>query len=742
MALYNHDDLSRRSDDNNPLNRRSLSGVERVLFEGLDRDSPEYVHGLVALCMLALARRVVVLDDMAKDAVRDLDIFEWNCPYPSDLKDRGIPFFPSDLVKHTQLARLEEEMSKLRTSQAAGEPFKGTHRAEPVHPNTPTSYHTALGHLDHSKDEILDGLKRRSLRGISVPEGRMRLTDFGDLLIPLLHNKPIGIGAQVLRMVLRAEEVGGKATRRPIVEHMRDLWDVVGETHFSKPARLEAFAMHIRKLGVAMLEGQLPFERDELDVRIKRILCEGHVDTYLALSQSRSKTHQHRFQQAYSWLRGWDRGQHGSVPYASWNANAKEESFNESYKIVARSRHLSYHFFNRLRMESRTLGRELSLFREFALDNFDDVRFVRCDNVDLPPGGGTVMSGARVDSLFHGLNPDRGVLHEYQRDKDLWFADQVSAFPSATFAVLRQWVGVSADTPAFHLFGRRYYFVFDNHHFSGSYSYSYGFPAAVVEEKLRAVSYGLDEAAGAARDASVVKLSIPDLIKATREAGFNHLVIGTMSPLFGGMCNALPVGSKPVFTWEQRHHSSAWKDVYGHVHWPWLVYSFREDRGRVDDAVKGLAKADREIRAFAVAGQKQIDLLTNRYAAWKADLTPGDRHAPRMLTVAYDIYREHQLKGAAGADDEVIYIGAQERGNPVFNPMPLLNCFTLELSTRNLTFSTPLPKKGNGTGKAELAAWRKHVAPFTAFRGPKGELTEGTHELVIIGERDIKKGGL
>lgn len=736
MATINPDNSPGRSEDNNPLKGRSLSGLDRVSFEGLHRDSIEYATALVSLCMMVHARRVVILDDKAREAVRDLDVFEWSQPYPADLKVRSVPYFGGDLSKHKELARLEAEATKLRRAQAAGEPFKGTFHAEPIHQNTPLSFHMALFQIDHTIDEVLDGLKRRSSRGISVPEGRMRLTDFGDLLAPLLHNKPFGVGAQVIRMVLRAEDVGGKATRRPIVEHMRDLWEIAEETQPNKPARLEAFNMHVRKLGVAMLEGQLAFEREELAIRSKRILCEGHVDTYL--SEARTKAQQQRHQQAYSWLKEWDNGQHGSVPYASWNPREKEESFNEAFKIVARSRHLSYHFFNRLRMESRTLGRELSLFREFALENFSDVRFLRCDNGDLPPGGGTVMSGAQIDKLFHGLNPDRNVLYEYQRDKNLWFADQVSVFPLATFAVTRQWVGVSADSPAFQLFGRRYYYVFDNHHFSGSYSYSYGFPAAVVEAKLRDATYGLDESASSARDASAAKLSIPDLIAATREAGMNHLVIGNMSPLFGGMCNALPVCSKPVFTWELRHLSSAWKDVYGHVHWPWLVNQFRDDHRKVDETIKPLARADREIRAFAVAAQKHCDLFRNRYAAWKSDLTPGDTHAPRMLTVAYDIHREHQQKGAAGKNDETIFIGGQERSNPIFNPIPLLNCFTLELSTRHLTFSTPLPRKGNGTGKVELAAWKKHISPLTAFRGQNGELAEGAYELVIIGERDLK----
>lgn len=739
MSSLSPDESSRRPEEgDNPLKGQSLSGIERVSFNGLSRESVEYCRALVSLCLLAHSRRIVSLDEAAREAVRELDLFEWSQPYPKDVTPRSFPFFSSDYLKHQELTRLEAERSAMRRAQAEGEPFRGAPRAEPVHPNTPISLHMSLVNMEQSIDEIFDGLRRRCTSGISAPEGKIRLTNFGEILRPLLLNKPTETGAQIMRMVLRAEESGGKATRRPIVEHMQDLWEVAHATQPNKGARLEAFNMHLRKLGVAMLEGQVSFEREDLHTRSKRILCEGHVDTFL--SEARTRAQLNRYHEAYQWLRGFDAGQHGSVPYGSWHPEAKEESFNEAYRIVARNRHLSYHFFNRLRMETRTLGRELSLFREFALENFEDVRFVRSDNIDLPPGGGTVMSGADVEKLFHGLNPDRGVLHEYQRNKSLWFADQVGSFGSATFAALRQWVGVSADSRDFYLFGTRYYFIFDNNHFSGSYLYGYGIPAVVVEAKLREATFGLDEVSTSARDSYATKLSIPDLLMATRSAGMNPLLLGHMSPLFGGMCNALPVGSKPVFQWELKHQTSVWRDVYGHVHWPWLVNSFRDNRPKVDETIRDLAKYDRLIRSFSVSSQKLIEAFRHRYAAWKNDMTPGDEAAPRMLAVAYDIYRDHEQKGSAAKHDETIYIAAQDRKSPIFDPIPLLNCFTLELSTRHITYSGSLPRKGNGAGKAERSMWKRHVSPLTTYRGPNGELFEGPYELMIVGERDIKRG--
>jgi hypothetical protein len=152
-----------------------------------------------------------------------------------------------------------------------------------------------------------------------------------------------------------------------------------------------------------------------------------------------------------------------------------------------------------------------------------------------------------------------------------------------------------------------------------------------------------------------------------------------------------------------------------------------------------MARADWDIRTFALAGQKLFEAFRNRYGAWKCDLTPGDEAPPRLLVRAYDIYREHEAKGSAGADDETIYIGAVDRNKPQFDPIPLLNCFTLEVSTRNLAYRSPLPKKGDGSGKGERALWKRYVSPLIEFKTKGGEAYEGPYELVIIGENDIKR---
>ena len=736
--LHFEPDQSPQKDPPEPsLAERSLGGMVRVSFAGLDRTTHQYGRALASLCLLMHARRVVVMDESAQAAVKDLDVFEWNLPYPDDVRPRSFPFFPGDRSKHDEMARLEREYVRLKRAQSAGERFQGTFHTEPIHPNTPNTYPRAIAAVEQQLDDLFDTLRRRCGRGISVPEGRMRTTDFGDLLLPLLHDKPLETGAAIVRIVLRAEDVVGKVHRRTVAEHVGDLWEVAGGTQPNRALRVQSFNRHLRKLGIAILEGQLSFARDDLADRTKKILAEGHVDTYLAGATTRAQ--QHRHQQAYEWLRGWYEGQHGSVPYPSWQREAKEECFGEAFKIVMRARHQSYHSFGRLRMETRSFGGNLPLFREFAMDCFQETRFIRCDNGDLPPGRGTFMAGADLDKLFHGLNPDRDVLHDYRRDEGLWFADQLVNLETASVVALRQWIGVSAPSEDFALFGERYYYVIDNDHFSGSYGFAFGFPAASIETKVRYASYGLDDGPHLAADAHEARLSIPDLIEATRESGKAYLMLGHMSPLFGGMCNALPVASKPVFGWEANHQAAVWRDVYGHVHWPWLVHSYRDHRSRVEATITPLATADREIRHFAKSGQKLFEAVRHRYGAWKNDLTPGDLEAPRMLERAYDIFHEHLEHGARGELAETIYVGAVDRSRPEFDPIPLLNCFNLELSTRHVKSSAFLPRDGDGTGEREVALWRRYVSPLIEVTTKDGEAFEGPYELVLIGENDIRR---
>lgn len=720
------------------LHGATLSGAMRINLEHLDINTVEFARSLAGLCLMIHNRKLAILSPQTRAIVEELDLFEWSEPYPKSIIQRGFPFYKSDRTRHETINNFEADYKKIKECQASGREIDKRLWAHDVHPNTPWDYHFALAQASRNIDEGMQDLRRRAVRGISVPEGRIRPTDFGEDVIRQLVGKPLEIGAQVVRVVLRAEELTGKTTRLKVVEHIGELWKAASSTQPNKELRLRSFDRHLRKLGIALLEGSLPFNDKELELRGLQITAEGHVDTYLAGTSGRMQRSRHA--KAYEWLQ--DTAQHCPLPYPSWQPRAKQECFDESFKVVMRARHQSYHSFNRLRMENRALGSPLSLFREFALDAFEDVRLIRGDNLDMPPGRGTLMSGARLDRLFFDLGSSDRLIESYERNEGAWFADALSTLESSTVVALRGWIGVTSDAPLFtvrlhdKVEAERYYYIVDNDHFSGSYGFAYGIPSSVVARKLLPTVYDLDDTHRNAYDIGKVGASIPALIEATIQAGKVPLKLGGMSPLFGGMCNAIPSGVSPVFSWENREQDTIWRDLDDHVHWSWLVWNVRDDRTQVNNLVRPLQVADHAVREFATAGQKLFEVVRNRYAAWKNDQTPGERTAPRMLMRAYDIYHEHRAAGQAAQDQETIFLALSDRSDPVFKPTPILNCHTLELKSGSV--SIQLPKNSDGSENAEALLWRKHVKPLIESVGRDGVRTEGVYELVLIGEKDLR----
>jgi hypothetical protein len=717
-------------------------------LSGLDRQGMEFASSLASLCLLVHNRRQVSLDAATREIVRELDILEYAEPYPAQVIQRGFPFYPSDLARHEELGGLEEKYKDVKAREAAGVELARYSWPKGVDVDTPWSYKLALGEIAKKIDEGSQTLRKRAVRGVQTPEGRVRSTLLGELLIEQLSGKPADTGHQVVRLMMRLEQdpwfehIDSKCrqeVRHFFLYHVAELWEIAVDTNPNKSLRITSFNRHLRKLGVALLERSISFLDKELDFRSKQVLAEGHVDTYLAGTSGRLQRSRHAA--AYGWLQ--KDGQHCPVPYPSWQPISKEECFNESFKIVTRARHHSYHSFNRLRLEARAMGGEEALLREFAAECFEDYRYVRCDNADMPPGRGTLMSGAITHKLFHSLDSSGDSLRKYENNEDLWFSEMVRTLEGVTVVPLRGWIAVTSDAPAFtvrlhkDLEPERYFYVVDNDHFSGSYGFAYGIPARVLARKVHPCCYGPDESYLNVSDLGERDASVAGLIRATIAEGRVPLTLGSMSPLFGGMCNAIPPETTPVFAYEEKQQSQAWRDIADHVHWSWMVWSYRGDRKAVDEAVKPLQIADHQIRDFAVAGQKLFQAIRHRYGAWKNDQTPGVRTAPRMLVRAYDIYDAHRRRGAKGQSDEPMYIGVTHRDEPQFNPRPVLDCHTLELL--NGESRIQLPKDSDGTKEREISLWRRYVKPLIQARGKDGIASEGVYELVLMGENDLRR---
>lgn len=101
------------------------------------------------------------------------------------------------------------------------------------------------------------------------------------------------------------------------------------------------------------------------------------------------------------------------------------------------------------------------------------------------------------------------------------------------------------------LFGTRYAIVVDNNHFTDLYGCAYGIPASIITKKIQPALHNPDrKPTKRTADLGERAASVSGLIEATVDAGLPPLVLGTMSQLFGGMTNALPVGYPPILSWE------------------------------------------------------------------------------------------------------------------------------------------------------------------------------------------------
>ena len=735
MTIHHSEGIPSPESKSELLGASVPSGVSRIAVEGLDPLGVDFAKRLVNLCELLAQKKMVVLSPATRRVVEDLDLFEWSKPYPDGMRDRGVPFFTGDKYLHADITNLESQFLKLRRSHEQGEILNKDMVSSSLHTVTPWNYRSLLSCIEIKIEERIQEIKRRCADAVDTPEGALRGSDFGKSITALIEGKPADTAAQVFRILLRAEREVGRGALRGVVEHLDELWSVAQRTQATTELKLQAFDRHLRKLGVALLERSLPFDRRDLEIRAKRILAEGHVDTFLGGDDGRGLHGRYKF--AASWLQGRYEGQYCPTPFPSWQPTAKQESYEESFKIVTRARHHSYHSFGRLRMESRSLGSRPPLFREFLADTFEDVKLIRGDNIDAPPGRGVFATGAKLDKLFFALDGGGDRLAPYVNDESLWFREMLPALELCSAIFLRQWIGLTSPIDRFEVMKDRYYYIIDNDHFSSGYGCAYGIPASVVSAKLVRALYALGDSPNGAIDAGSLQLSVSDLFTATLQAGKLPLNLGNMSVLFGGMCNAFPVGSAPLFKWENELGGD-WRDVYDHVHWSLRVWSYREDRKRVEDFVRPLSAADWEVRSFAVAGQQLFEAIRHRYGAWKNDQTPGADRAPRLLTRVYDIYRAHQLEGASRDGEEAVYLAVIDRGDPMFSPLPVLNCHTLELVTSAgvVTF----PKNGSGAGARERALWHRHVVPLISQDDDERGEYEGSYELVLVGERDIKRG--
>lgn len=698
-----------------------LAPVHDLLQKG--PESSHYFETIFKIIQDVDSNRPFIVTESGKQALQQLDMFEWSTQYPPNTTPRQVPYFVSDSHLHDQLAQAYEKYGDLarvipRESQRAQR--RAYKRApQTASPDDSTSKLVEL----QAKIDALHGqlFKRHHNYDVLVGDAHIRFSPFGRAIRDGISKMSPECSVLTIKVLSRAEQIDPAAKMQ---------WRKVLE-HTVKLSRLPNPELHLRKLNIGIIQKSIDLTGESLERRFKQIEAESHVDKYLQSPKSTVGGH------ALRWLQSSNGGNFCPAPYPSWQEADKRECQEQSKRIVTRARLHSYTTFQKLRIEARHLCGEAPLFQRFARETHEQFQLAHGKNIDVPPGRGMFMAGPRLERLFHAdaLEPD-DALANYREANAAWWEPALPDYENTSAVFLRSWFAIFNPTPDFSLFGTRYAIVVDNNHFTDLYGCAYGIPASIITKKIHPSLHNPDrKPTKRTADLGERAASVSGLIEATVDAGLPPLVLGTMSQLFGGMTNALPVGYPPTLSWERDRQGGLWKDVYNHVHWSWLVWDIRQNRPHVDFKVAPMAQADQQIRRFATKGQQLVHLTLDRYAAWKNDQTPGEKSAPTMLQEAYKIHKAYQSGHASLPQDETLYIGIYDRETPGTAPAPVINCRTLEIMRKGGNIK--LPTWSDGTENNEALLWKQHIKPLLVNVDKHGIAREGQYELAIVGDKDL-----
>mgnify|MGYP006275094931 CR=1 FL=1 len=701
----------------------SAPRVIDILCNG--RRAPEYYSGVLTILQDAHNQVPVSVTSGGRRQLERLGLVEWSQPYPDFIAKKGVPFFAGDFDLHDQIDQTYVKLQNLTNGTTVDPRISKRARGRVLLSEEARQF---LAKVDTIRSQLRDALgqlqKRHNFFSVPTEGGFLRLTEMGRSFMDTVHKQSPEHSLLIVKTLLKLPQVTprGRTNWEHLANHIRKITRELPDTD-----------LQLRKLYFGIITKAVDTSENGLRQRFREIEAEHYTDLFLRAPMSELGGHSLR------WLQRQSGGNFCPPPYPSWKKEEKRECQEESRKIVTRARLHAYTTFNKLRLETKRIGGEDSLAARFAQDSYERVSLVYGSDIDMPPGRGIMMVGPRLEKLFHPSEaaPD-DPLANYRESNRAWFAPAYPHYENTTVIQLRGWIGVLNPCEDFKLFGTRYCFLVDNHHLSPLYGLAFGIPEAVVAKKIKPCLQDPTAARGAPAPSDLSRLdaSIHGLIEASIEAKLPPLAFGTMSQLFGGMVNALPVGYSPTLHWERERHTGLWKDVFNHVHWSWLVWPYREHRPKVDERVAPMAAMDKQLRRFAVTGQQLLDCHLDRYAAWKNDFTPGAKSAPRMLVEAYKIHRALKAGHPSMSKGEKIYIGAYDMENPGGKPAAWINCETLQI-LRKRGGPIQLPESSDGTENLEVNLWRKHIQPLLAADSGDGVAREGQYELAIVGEKDL-----
>ncbi len=321
-----------------------------------------------------------------------------------------------------------------------------------------------------------------------------------------------------------------------------------------------------------------------------------------------------------------------NVPYSLTDNN--EEPNPDAVRVTEQSKELQnrlivvHHGFSSLLIEAKKPPtKEHSLLVRFCADVALKAKAINAKDNNSFPGKGVLISGIDLARVFAQdlTKENNDPFHVY---KEAWpfYADDFDSLEKTHFMLTRGAIIVSSPGDESHIIDGVHYslVIFNDHFHNKGVDVAVLVPTKVLQEKINGTTIPFDELSRGHEieyeDINEKNLTLEGLIAASSEIGANVLNIGSGSCLAGGMCNADPLDSSPLYKDEARlrKNSAVWTDIWKHVHkgdmlngnylnhmtpeWEQLMIPFREKHDRTYNVSTSLLN--------------RLDLFSLSYARW------------------------------------------------------------------------------------------------------------------------------
>ncbi len=433
----------------------------------------------------------------------------------------------------------------------------------------------------------------------------------------------------------------------------------------------------------------------------------------------------------------------------------------ETEKTLVRLLDVNYGFSALTFDCKRPPSKEPPLLTRFGND-VGKIEYINAKDINAFPGKGFSISKFNLNKVFvadktNSTDP----FHTYKKAWD-WSKEIFDDLPNTEFVFTRGFIAIINKDEKFKLNGVPYsYLILNNHHHNKGCDTAYLVPTEVLENKLKNTKVPYEDYTGfsqAHKDANDIGLKLEELIQASNEIKAPVLNLGWGSNFAGGLCNAYPLDSEPLFAWEKELRDGHTKDVWGHVHKSHITGDYTSSfTSKLKAKLEPLKKAHDDIYSITNKYQNLFDIFRISFALWHKGQTIGERtldptddelsqgfenqkldlndinttQNPNSLRMLVEAYKWHEAR-KNGIDDPnyfpiLIIKDTFDYWTQPKSPI-MLDTYdmTFHMDGKNIPFST------EEIGDIEKEVWSKLVIP---------QLIGTTKDLVFYDRRDLPNNG-